>query len=329
MPQDVGSYEANGYVDVSSSGTGVLAYGTSRSALRRLFWFDRDGKKLEPISDIGIWARPRVSPDGRRVAVGRLESGGADVWVIDLGRGTPQKFTFTGNVVGSPVWSPDAREIVYPAVGKGLFRKAVDGTGELAVLLSNAIFILPDDWSDDGKFFLYGAPAAKNGTAELSAIPFEPGGPAGKPIQYLKGPASMAGSPRFSPGLSGQRRVAYQSDESGTLQVYVRDFPDARGLRQISIDGGQLPVWSRDGKELFYMGAGNKVMRVPVTTTGGGFAPGKPEPLFDAPANFDANFGDFDISPDGRRFLFLVPDEQNHRLDPITLAQNWTAGLKK
>jgi Tol biopolymer transport system component len=329
MAQDVGVYEGNGYMDVSASSTGVLAYGTVRQSLRRLVWFDRDGKKSEPVSDPGFWVGPRISSNGRSVAAGRLEGSGADVWLIDLARGTHQKFTFTGNVVTSPVWSPDGREIVYGVMGKGLFRKAVDGAGEPAALPSNTTPSVAADWSDDGKFLVYGTRAEKPGTGELSAIPFKPGGSAGKPVSYLKAPSSiLVGSLRFSPGLSGPRRIAYQSDESGTLQVYVRNFPDARGQTQVSTDGGQRPVWRRDGKELFYIGAGNKLMRVSVTTTGGGFTPGKPEPLFYAPMGF----GDFDISPDGRRFLFSAPDAQNppnHRLDPITLVQNWAAGLRK
>jgi Tol biopolymer transport system component len=313
-------------MDVSASRTGVLAYGTARQVQRKFVWLGPDGKKSDAVSDLGVWGEARISPDGHSLVARRSESGRVDVWVIGLTRGAHQKLTFSGNASNTPIWAPDGREIIYAISGKGLFRRLVDGAGEPELLIPSTTLIGAGDWSDDGKFLLYGTVTpAPTLTVALLAIPFDAGS-AGKPIPYLKIATTTGNSlPRFSPGLKNPRRVAYQSDESGSMQVYIRDFPDAQGQRQVSTNGGQRPVWSHDGSELFYIGAGNKVMRVSLSVPGGGFVLGKPEPLFDAPANYFA----FDVSPDARRFLFSVPDDQNHRLEVITLVQNWQGALKK
>src|SRR5262249_21002781 len=152
VAQDVGGSESNGYIDLSASRTGVLAYGTVTQASRRLVWLDRDGNRREAVSDAGLWYFARVSPDGGSLAVLHYEAVRTDVWLIGS-RDARQKFTFSGDVLGGPVWSPDGREIVYAVSGKGLFRKAANGAGEPVLLLSNtAPVIAPRDWSDDGKF---------------------------------------------------------------------------------------------------------------------------------------------------------------------------------
>ena len=326
VAQGVGGTASNGYMDVSASRTGVLAYGTSKQGLRRLVWVDRGGKPSEEVSGPGLYNQIRISPDGASAltdSIGPVR----DVLRIDLERSNgATRLTFTGDG-RSPIWSPDGREIAYVTLTKGVFRKSASGAGEAVALLPTNSVLNLDDWSSDGKFLLYEVTAANSSESGLWALPMEPGGTAGKPVPYVKGITDLAGA-QFSPG-TGQRFVAYTTRESasGTLQVYVQDFPDAHSKWQISTDGGARPVWSRDGKQLFYLSAsGNKLMSASVKIAGSSFTNGKPAPLFEVAAL--QNLVPFDVSPDGKRFLFVTSDEQNRRLNPITLVQNWQTGLK-
>ena len=118
---DVGGSESNAYIDVSTSRTGLLAYGTVRQIPGRLFWFDRAGRKSEAVSDSGLWGEVRISPDGRSVSAPRTQAGRTDVWVIDIARGSQQKLTLTGDLSVNAVWSPDGQQIAYARPGKACF----------------------------------------------------------------------------------------------------------------------------------------------------------------------------------------------------------------
>jgi eukaryotic-like serine/threonine-protein kinase len=323
----VGGTASNGYMDVSASRTGVLAYGTSKQGLQRLVWVDRSGRLSEGVSEPGFYNQIRTSPNGAS-ALTDVSRGGRDVWRIDLERSNgATRLTFAGDG-RSPVWSPDGREIAYVALTKGVFRKAASGAGEAVTLLATDSVLILDDWSSDGKFLLYRVIAANSSESGLWALPLEPGGTAGKPMPFIKGPSVNQSSARFSPG-SGQRFVAYSTRESGSgaLQVYVQDFPEAHSKWQISTDGGTRPMWSRDGKQLFFLStSANKLMSAAVKIAGSSFTNTKPEPLFESASLREQP--PYDVSPDGKRFLFATPDEQNRRLNPITLVQNWQTGLK-
>ena len=341
---DIGRTESNGYIDLSASRTGVLAHGNSTQAmqLERLAWFDRSGKMSDPISEPDHYINPRLSPNGRSLIVSVLgvqESSRVteDLWQIDPARSTRTRVTFSGANNSNPIWSPDAREISYrvrdPGVVReqGVFRKAASGTGEATMLLppEESTEIAPLDWADDGRFLLYRKRVLAANQSELWAIPLESGASAGKPFLYLKGFGVELAPPvaRLSPGMIGQRWIAYTSFESGTQQVYVQDFPEARGKWQISTDEARWPAWSRSGKELFFVSAG-KLMSVALTSTQGIFEAGKPQPLFDITSQLLNN--GYDVSPDGQRFVFVVPqvlDAQNRRINAITLVQNWHRGL--
>jgi Tol biopolymer transport system component len=153
-------------------------------------------------------------------------------------------------------------------------------------------------------------------------MPFSPEAPGGaqKPFAYLNSNFAEL-YPKLSP--NGQW-LAYASDETGRYEVYVTTFPTSGGKWQVSINGGLVPVWSRDGKELFYVGADRKMMVVELRE-GTKFDPGSPKPLFDA--KLDTQGGTFDVSPDGR---FLIPTQvAESTTPPINIVVNWTAGLKK
>jgi Tol biopolymer transport system component/predicted Ser/Thr protein kinase len=311
VAESIGETETNGYADLSASRTGVLAYGNSRLGSYRLSWIDRGGKRSEPFAE--SLARFRISPDGNSVMTIRSSST-LELWRIDLLRNAQTRFTFSGGQ--APLWSPDGREVVF-ANGAEIFRQPASGAGEPVELLKQKSGNMPQDWSDDGKWFLYSR--ISGAETEIWAMPMEDAGKIKKPFVFLKAPGLSY--VRFSPGAAGQRWVAYTSGESGQAQVYIQDFPDRHGKWQVSTAGGLGSTWNRNGKELFYFTEGGKMMAVPVKANGMVLSLGQPEPVFDIPSATD-----YDVSPDGKRFLVLLPQDQG-RQDSITLVQNWQAAL--
>jgi hypothetical protein len=216
VAESIGATESNGYADLSASHTGVLAYGNSRQSSFRLTWIDRTGKRSEPFAEVGA-GNLRISPDGNSVMVVRT-SPTTDLWLIDLSRYTQTRFTFSTGL--SPVWSPDSREVVF-SNATGVFRKPASGSGEPVELLKQSGASSPSDWSEDRKWLLFRQISGAG--QEIWAAPMETDGKIGKPFLFVKAPGTDL--PRFSPGVTGQRWVAYTSTESGRAQVYIQDSP--------------------------------------------------------------------------------------------------------
>ena len=326
--QNIGGSESNAYVDLSASRTGALAYGNATQSPLGLFWIDRNGNNtlilaVEPSRTL---AANRLSPDGLSVIFRRDFS----LWRTDLARSVTSRVTFAG-FASDPVWSHDGREIVYRDLASVL-RKRADGLEEARVLFS-----LPSgetgtetllDWSDDGKFLLYQFRLAP-GQFALSTVALAADGTAGQPVPFITVEQRVSGGARFSPGLGGQRWIVYGSEDRGKSQVYVQDFPSARLKSQISVDGGRRPIWSPDGKELFFQ-TDSALMAVAVKIAGQQFEADRPRELFKLPA-FTGPFAQprYDVSPDGQHFLFLAPvGGQEAGNDSITLVQNWQASLR-
>jgi eukaryotic-like serine/threonine-protein kinase len=174
------------------------------------------------------------------------------------------------------------------------------------------------DWSRDGRYLLYGQEDPQTKKEGLWVIPA-----AGehKPVPYTEGKFDQRNG-RFSPD---GRWVAYSSDESSKVQVYVQSFPSGSGRWQISTSGGDRPKWRRDGKELYYLAPGGKLMSVPVKT-GASFEPGVPKLLFETWVR--GELAEFDVSADGQRFLMLAPEEGVPAAPAVVLV-NWAAAKKK
>jgi Tol biopolymer transport system component len=315
----------------SASETGLLAYDTvGGSGGLRLTWMDRDGKRLATAGDPADLGIPNLSPDQKRAAVSVNMGGNRDVWIYDLARGLRTRFTFDNAAQSGAVWSPDGRSIVFSSHSKGswdLFRKASDGTGAQELLYSDGLEKHPTSWSPDGRFVLYWAPGntKTTPTADIWILPLAAGA---KPH-----PLVQAGFAEYHPQFSPDGRwVAYQSNESGQYEIYVIPFGaegSAQGGKwQVSTAGGEDVRWRRDGKALFFIAPGQKLMEAEVSVKGGTFESGPVSalPLALPPA---ALFGGYDVAADGKSFLIVMPPEQSTNPEPLTVVQNWTAGLKK
>jgi Tol biopolymer transport system component len=307
--------------------------GRLRNAVKRtLVWVDHEGNEetLNVMPD--AYEDPSISPDGARIAYSITGNGNSDIWIYDLARGTKTRLTFdeAGDYV--PIWTPDSKRIIFCSERAGrqsIFWKSADGTGKVEQIASvpNG-WIWPASLSRDGNTLFFGQ--VITGTTS--------GG-------YNIGMLSMEGdrTPKlllhenygeFNPQISPDGRwLAYQSNESGPDQpeVYVRPFPDVEsgGKWQVSTSGGRYPLWSPNGRTVFYVGP-DGFMAVPVETDPT-FTLGAPQILFSGP------YLDSDISPDGKRFLMVKAegdessDSETATADPrkINIVLNWFEELKE
>ncbi len=317
-------YFANfGFGVFTASDNGILAYQASGAgSMTQVVWLDRSGKQLDVLGPPAEYLRPRLSRDGRRVAidVGDPQTGRFDIWIYDLARRVPTRFTFEADSV-FPIWWPDDSRIVFQSNRKGrsaLYQKVSSGTGNEEFLIQEGGLKVPTDLSSDGRFLAYHVIDNKTKTWDLGLYSVAEK----KTSVFLSTPAAEVNG-RFSPD---GRWIAYQSDESGTVEVYVRPFPGNGGKWQISTAGGGQPVWNRNGKEIFYVSADNKLMAVDVKADSG-FEAGPPRALFDVHLK-SVNGWKYDVSPDGQRFLANVVIGEV-KTNPITLVLNWAAETKK
>jgi Tol biopolymer transport system component/predicted Ser/Thr protein kinase len=313
----------------SASQNNVLVY-TSGDAFiggAQLTWFDRSGKATGTVGIPGLIQWASISPDGKTVAADRIDSQTQffDLWLHDLTRGTASRFTFSSKTNQYPVWSPDGSHIAFTSnrgrsgIG-GVFQKASSGSVQVEALDETAYSKRADDWSRDGRYLIEESPPGAGGSNTGSDIWVLPLFGDRKPFPYLQ----TEFNERFAKLSPDGRWLAYASDETKRLEIYVQTFPTPGGKWQVSTNGGDRPVWSRDGKELFYIGADQKMMVVDVTG-GAKFEAGAPKPLFDAHLATGNTW--FDVSKDGR---FLIPAGLEHSTSvPMTVAINWAARLKK
>lgn len=332
VAEDVLSYPTNtgptGYASFSVSANGHLSYLSGKVLTTQLIWFDRAGKNLGPLEVEGAYTEQQLSPDGKRIVATRGDAAGRDLWMIDIARRTPTRFTFDPASELSPVWSPRGDTVVFASNRTGthyLYKKSSRMAGGDILLSKTERGAYPDDWSKDGRFILY----EQTGTEtkfdiwilELSAegMPLRP------PSVFLQTKFDESHA-QFSPD---GRFVAYVSNESGRAEVYVQNFPGQDGKWQISTDGGDQPQWRRDGKELFYIAADKTLMAVSVST-GDALEAGVPVPLFKTRVpspTISTDKNHYLVTADGQRFLVSQLEDRNTQ--PITVVLNWAANLKR
>jgi Tol biopolymer transport system component/tRNA A-37 threonylcarbamoyl transferase component Bud32 len=310
----------------SVSQSGVLAYRRTLPVEGSvLTWYDRQGKRLAAVGEPAFYTNPALSPDGKRLAVGRSDSATntRDIWVLDLARGGSSRFTFDKADDMNPLWSPDGSRIAFSSVRKGrdrrdIYWKSADGAGADELLLDSAGSKSLEDWSPDGKLLLFNLNNEMH--AETHALPISGDR---KPYPVLKAPFTQTHG-RFSPD---GRWIAYSSNESGRLEVFVQNFPPAGVKWQISTGGGDEPSWRRDGKEIYFT-SGTKLKAVDVKAVGSSFEAGIPKDLFEVPTIVDVpRRNRYVATADGQRFLF-VTTQRSFDTVPFIVVQNWQTALK-
>ena len=304
---------------------GTLVYVPAGTAVtdRTLLRIDRDGRAAPLVDTRGGYEHPALSPDGRRAAVMIASEMGSDIWIIDLARTTRTRFT-TGGIGAFPVWGPDGSKLAFQSTAPGpfnLFWKSLDGNAEPQPLLkiadataaqwpNTAATLLPGtlptlsgagpqfpmSWSRDGATLAFHE-RKPDGKRDIWVV-----SPGGDPSPFLLTPFDEW-SPRFSPD---GRWLAYVSDESGRDEVYVQPYPGPGSKWLVSTDGGIDPVWSKDGRELFYR-RGDELMAVSVAA-GREFSAGRPTRLFETRFDSADNGPNYDVSPDGKWFVMPRSD---------------------
>jgi eukaryotic-like serine/threonine-protein kinase len=307
----------------SASRTGLLAYETASSqGGAQLTWFDRSGKALETVGERGAYYWPRLSPDGRRVAVAQGDPN-SDIWVYEVGRGTRIRLTTNATIAGAPVWSPDGSQIVYVSqarLPKGfVLSLAPSNGGEIREVATVAERMEPTDWSRDGRYILYGS--GNLGSTDIWALS------AAEPSKRFPLVRSQwhDGSGQFSPD---GRWVAYVSLESGRAEVYVTPFPAGGARWQVSTGGGNLPRWRGDGRELYYVSPDDEIMAAAVGESRDRFEVNGVARLFRASLAISPRTDQYpyDVAADGQRLLVtVVGDAEPPR---VALVTDWTAALK-
>ena len=316
-------------VAVSASDAGLIAYRTdSARELRQLVWFDRNGDEIGRIGrpDYSGDAAPSLSRDGRYVAFHLVRDGNPDIWWLELPRGGPSRLTTDPAADYSPKWSPDGRRVVFASTRSGvydLYQQSTTNPEGAEVLLATPQNKSPTDWSRDGRFILFRNvdPATSH---DLWALPLE-GNKTPFPVVRTRFTESYG---QFSPDGNW---IAYDSNESGRVEVYVQPFPGPGTKVRISTSGGAQMRWSNDATELFYLALDGRLMAVPIrrSSQDNAITPGEPVPLFDANVGLvvplQAGHSEaWTISRDGQRFLMNTVVE-HPSAPPITIILNWRA----
>jgi Tol biopolymer transport system component/predicted Ser/Thr protein kinase len=314
----------SGAAQYSFSTTGSLVYvsGGLQSAQSRLVWVNRNGAEQLLAAPARTYVNPRLSPDGRRIAVTITEQE-SQIWMYDSPRDTLTRLTFEGNTNNAPSWTPDGKRIVFDSNKGGpsnLFWQLADGSGGLERLNTSDNLQVPMSWSTDGQLLAFFEVTPTTGRdiwvlrmGDRKAQPF------------LRTPSNESAA-RFSPDGHWQ---AYVSDESGRSEIYVQPYPGPGGKWQISTEGGAEPVWNHNGRELFYRNSA-KMMAVDIATQPS-FAAGKPRMLFEGQHQpTPGTAPNYDVSPDGQRFLMLKLNESAQAAPTqINVVLNWFEELKR
>lgn len=317
------NFNNRGYFSVSDNCTLVYDPSTDEDEGRQLIWYDRSGKEIGAIGKAGPVFRFRLSPDEKLLSMSARgnRSVNNDILVTDIARGASSRLSSFPGETPETIWSPDGKYVVWnerTGTEARLMKKLASGAGEAEVLLESDVNgMTPSDWSPDGKFILYTSFVNRN--RDIWVLPLE-----GErtPFPYIQSPADDQ-SAVFSPD---GKYVAYRSYESGSNQIYIQTFPASANKWPVSTNGGISPVWSRTGRELFYVQSG-RLMSVEIKP-GDPLSVGVPQPLVDFAAVRSPRNDDYAVSNDGQRLLFISRAAAAVS-PPIVAILNWSAGLSR
>lgn len=311
---------------VSFSSDGSLLYtpgGAARTENRVLVWVDREGNETPIEAETNTYGSLSLSPDADRIVLGVGLGGESNVWIYDLKMGTLQKLTFGAGANSFPVWSHDGEKVAFSSTREGqfnLFWKAANGIGEVHRLTSTPYPQIPYYWSPDEVALVYNTLRPETGL-DIGIVSFED---ESKSTMIFEDASFETGAAVSPDG----RWIAYSSSAPGRQEVFVHPFPDVEAGRwQISNRGGSFPLWSPDGRELFYRS--DSIMRVSVETDPA-FSRSTPEALFEN--SYIAGPNSYDMSPDGQRFLMIKESdgsEPSAAADELIIVENWFEVLKE
>jgi Tol biopolymer transport system component len=314
----------------SVSRSGALVYQTGLQVDdSQLVWRDRAGRPLGAIGDRADYRDLQLSPDGRFVSVSRSDASGtnADVWIFDVRRGVPTRFTTDPGAERQLVWSPDGARAIFNARRNGnflaLYEKAASGAGPESLVLQEDSNLWPESWSPDGRHLLYSRVAGNR--SDLRVLPLT--GTRAESYALVPG-ASRATGAQFSPD---GRWVAYTSNEAGGNEIFVTPFPGPGRTARISEAGGAWPQWRDDGLEIYFVSPGptaslldNRLMAVEVAARGEELEVGVARELMVAPVRLQGAGVPYVAAPDGQRFLLNTFAEDPSNTE-MRLVVNWPA----
>ena len=306
---------SDGAANAALSANGSLVYQTGKPRMRIVLADGRGGSRTL-VAEPGMYQFPRFSPDGKRIAFASASDSATNIWTFELSSGTLRRVTTGGTVNDRPEWMPDGKHLLFTSNRAGsyeIWTQSVDGSAPAERLLqSKGRQILEATISRDGRALLYRASGQ------------------GIFFRRLDGdtnvrPIAQGEVGEFAARLSPDGRfVAYSSEETGVAQVYVRPFPSLRERYQVSVDGGTEPVWSPDGRRLFYRR--NRLITAATMSSGPDFSVTRREELFEGDFVFQAVHAEYDVSPTGGQFLVLKRADSDVQ---TIVVQNWFEELRR
>ncbi len=322
IAEDVGANPVTYQGLFSASNTGVLAYRDAAPGAQ-LVWFSRSGQRLATVGAPGEFNALCMTPDGRRIVYDQADSasGNIDVWTMDLASAATTQLTFAGAVEFYPVCAPNGRDIALAALipsNPNLFSQSLSAPGKSVPLFESPLPKLPTDWSRDGTQLIFSvlSPATGWDVASLSLA-------TGQPRPLVATPAQESNA-KLSPD---GRWLAYVSNESGRVEVYVQGMAGGGAKWLVSRGGGIQPQWSADGRQLYYIALDRRLMVVDVRAEGAVFTPSAPVALMETRfTEWETSGGvSYVVAPDGSRVLVNTSTDTGR---PISLMQNWPARVR-
>jgi Tol biopolymer transport system component len=317
VERDIGFAPSIQYASFSAASDGVLAYAPWVNPNRRLMWIDRHGKELAAASEPADWGASFISLRGDHAILNRTEpdTGNLDLWDIDLTRGVGSKITTDENDDNHGLLSPDGGALVYTSNRAGAFDVYMRKGKSDSKLVTSEGGVALTDWTLDGRFVIY-HDRGRSTQADIWMLPVTEGGPprAFQKTRFYEGYATVSPDGHW---------IAYQSDESGRIEVYVQPFPAGGKTVRVSVDGGFEPKWSADGREIVFLTHNSEFVSARVKPSGEDFRCDLPATLFRIPGVVPAApafFPWYALAPDGRFLMVITPTD--HPTAAITVAMN-------